>query len=300
MIAVVLGLLSALSFATSTVVQHRAATEATVRPGRGAALRLAGRLLRTPAWLAGQLAAACGFALHALALRFGPVSLVQPLLSSGLVLALALGALVDRRHPGRPLPGPRQWVAAGVVVLGVAGFLVSAAPRPGKEFGSAPGLLTTAGIALFALAGAFTWSHRPSAPHRALALGLAAGIGFGVTGVLLKEVVARAPTTWSAVWPILLMVLVGALSIVSAQSAYQAGDLIESLPSLTVAEPVVAVVVAAVVFGEGLRPGWAHLGQVGGLVVLALGVVDLARSCRAPLDPEPIVLPVRAEANRAA
>lgn len=296
MIAGVLALLSALSFATSTVVQHRAATSADVAPGRGSALRLASRLLRTPAWLAGQSAAACGFALHGVALRFGPVTLVQPLLSSGLVLTLALGALVDRRHPDRPLPGPREWLSAVVVALGVFTFLVSAAPHGGHPYGSAPVLLTAAGVAFTALAAAFAWSRRPKAPHRALALGLAAGLGFGVTGVLLKEVVHRPPTEWSAVWPLLLMAALGGCSIVAAQTAYQAGRLIESLPSLTVTEPVVAVTLAAIAFGEMLRPGWlAHIGQVVGLIVLVFGVVDLARRTRAPLDPEPIVVPPEVE-----
>ncbi|MGZ4602822.1 MAG: DMT family transporter [Kineosporiaceae bacterium] len=292
MIAVGLALLSALSFATSTVVQHRAATSAVVAPGRRAALRLAARLVRTPAWLAGQGAAACGFALHGLALRFGPVTLVQPLLSSGLVLTLALGALVDRRHPDRPLPGPREWLSAVVVALGVFTFLVSAAPHGGHRLGSTPVLLSAAGAAFAALAAAFTGSRRPAAAHRALALGLAAGLGFGVTGVLLKEVVHRPPTSWSAIWTLLLMVAIGGCSIVAAQTAYQAGRLIESLPSLTVTEPVVAVTLAALAFDELLRPGWlAHTGQVVGLLVLALGVVDLARRSHAPLDPEPIVLP---------
>src|SRR3954447_11070681 len=129
MTAVLLALLSALSFAVSTVTQHRAATSCEVRPGRWAALRLAGRLLRTPNWLAGQLAAATGLLLHGVPLRFGPVPLVQPLLSCGLVLTLALGALVDRRHPGRPLPHRRPRIAPGVVVSAVVLFAISAAPR---------------------------------------------------------------------------------------------------------------------------------------------------------------------------
>ncbi len=295
MTAVVLALLSALSFATSTVVQHRAATSAEVAPGRGAAMRLAARLLRTPAWLGGQAAAAFGFLLHGAALRFGPVTLVQPLLSSGLVLTLALGALVDRRHPDRPLPGAREWLSALVVALGVLVFLVSAAPHGGHRHGAAPVLLTAAGIAFAGLGAAFAWSRRPRAPHRALALGLAAGFGFGVTGVLLKEVVRERPVGWSAIWPLLLMVAIGGCSIVAAQTAYQAGRLIESLPSLTVTEPVVAVTLAVLAFGERLRPGWAHVGQVAGLLILALGVIDLARRAHTPLDPEPIVVPPMAD-----
>jgi drug/metabolite transporter (DMT)-like permease len=292
MTAVALALLSALSFATSTVVQHRAATSTEVRPGRGAALRLAARLLTNRAWLAGQGTAAVGFALHGLALRAGPVTLVQPVLSSGLVLTLALGAVVDRRHPGRPLPGSRQWAAAGVVALGVMLFLVSASPAPGLPTGRPAVLVVAAGGAFGVLAAAWAWSRRPGAPHRALALGLAAGTGFGITGALLKQVVHRLPTTWSAVWPALLMVVVGACSIVAAQSAYQAGALIESLPSLTVLEPVVAVAVATAAFGEALAPGrLAHAGQAGGLVILAAGVVYLARRPAAPLAAAPHLSP---------
>jgi drug/metabolite transporter (DMT)-like permease len=291
MTAVLLALLSALSFAVSTVTQHRAATSCEVRPGRGAALRLAGRLLRTPQWLAGQLAAATGFALHGMALRFGPVTLVQPLLSCGLVLTLALGALVDRRHPGRPLPHRRHWLAATVVVSGVVLFVISAAPRHGSGRADPLRLLIATCGVLAVIALAWVWARRPHRPHRALALGIAAGTGFGVTGTLLKQVVHEAPITWSGLWPLLLMILVGVCSIVSAQSAYQAGHLIESLPPLTVLEPVVAAGVASFAFGEALAPGLlAHAGQLAGLLLLAGGVIDLARRPAPVL--EEIAIPV--------
>ena len=289
MTALVLALLSALAFATATVVQHRAATSVQVAAGRGASARLAVRLLGRPAWLAGQGAAAAGFVLHGLALRAGAVSLVQPVLASGLVLALALGALVDRRHAGRPLPTARQWAAAAVAALGVAVFLVAAAPAPGAATGRPAVLLIACGSSFVSLAAAWAWARRPSAPHRALALGTAAGIGFGVTGVLLKEVVGRAPTTLAAVWPLVAMVLVGAGSIVAAQAAYRAGALIESLPPLTVLEPVVAVVVAAAAYGEKLAPGWlAHTAQLAGVLILAGGVVALARRPTADLAVVPV------------
>jgi drug/metabolite transporter (DMT)-like permease len=292
MTAVLLALLSATSFAVSTVTQHRAATTCEVRPGRGSGLRLALRLLRTPKWLAGQLAAATGFVLHAAALRFGPVTLVQPLLSLGLVLTLALGALVDRRHPGRPLPHRRQWIAAGVVVAGVALFLVSAAPRHGAARADPVRLLLAAAAVLGLIAVAWAWAGRPHRPHRALALGIAAGTGFGLTGTLLKQVVHEPPTSWRGLWPVLLMLLVGACSIVSAQSAYQAGHLIESLPPLTVLEPVVAAGIASFAFGEALAPGaLAHAGQAFGLLLLAAGVIDLARRPAPALEEVPLPVP---------
>jgi drug/metabolite transporter (DMT)-like permease len=276
-IAAFLALLSALSFATSTVVQHRAAT--TAGGGSAGALQLFLKLLRTRAWLAGQGTAAVGFLLHGLALRSGPVVIVQPLLSSGLVLTLVLGYLVDRRHPGRPLPSGRQWLAAAVVVIGLAIFLPAAHPRHGSPTGR-PLVLLLAGAAAMGAAGvAVWWSRSPKRPHRALALGIAAGCGFGITGSLLKQVVRHAPTTWSTIWPLLLMVAVGVTSIILAQSAYQAGALIESLPSLTVLEPVVAVIVASRAYGEHLHSGWLHhAGQAVGLVMLAVGVIGIARA----------------------
>jgi drug/metabolite transporter (DMT)-like permease len=279
MTAVVLALLSATSFATSTVVQHRAATEVGGQPGAGGPLRLFLRLLRTPAWLAGQAAAVTGFVLHGFALRFGPVVVVQPLLSGGLVLTLALGALVDRRHPSRPLPSRRQWLAAGVVVVGLSLFLVSARPRHGIVSGRATVLLLAGGGALLVALVAAWWRRGPERRHKALALGIAAGCGFGITGVLLKQVVRHLPRDWHTTWPLLLMVVVGATSIVLAQSAYQTGALIESLPCLTVLEPVVAVAVASRAYGEHLHPGLLHhTGQLLGLVLLAGGVIGIARA----------------------
>ena len=279
MTAVVLALLSASAFATSTVVQHRAATDVGGRHAKNGPVQLFLRLLRTPAWLAGQAAAVFGFVLHGAALRFGPVVVVQPLLSGGLVLTLALGALVDRRHPGRPLPSRRQWVAAGIVVTGLTLFLMSARPHHGAASGRPVVLLLAGAAALLAAAGAAWWRRGPDRPHKALALGIAAGIGFGITGVLLKQVVHHPPGDWHTTWPLLLMIVVGATSVVLAQSAYQSGALIESLPCLTVLEPVVAVAVASRAYGEHLHPGMLyHAGQFLGLVLLAAGVIGIARA----------------------
>ncbi len=116
-LSVLLALLSACAFAVSTVVQHRAATVAGQDLPQGAGCAVVGKLVRNKAWIGGQAAALTGFCLHAAALKFGPVVVVQPLLSGGLVISLALGALVDRRHPDRLLPEKGQWIAAGVVAL---------------------------------------------------------------------------------------------------------------------------------------------------------------------------------------
>lgn len=50
---------------------------------------------------------------------------------STVVMALVLAALIDRRHPGRPLPHRRQWTAPVLLVAGLALFLTTATPRAG-------------------------------------------------------------------------------------------------------------------------------------------------------------------------
>lgn len=298
-LAIVLALLSACAFAVSTVVQHRAATAAGQDLPDGAVLRLVGKLVRNRAWIGGQAAALCGFLLHGSALKFGPVVVVQPLLSGGLVISLALGALVDRRHPERILPERGQWIAAGVVAVTLGLFVVSASPRHGSSFARPmPLFLCLAGAATLMVL-ASLWAVRPRAPHKALALGLAAGGGFGMTGLLLKDVVAHPPAELLSSWTTYVLLASGAASIIFAQWAYQSGALIESLPVMAILEPLVAVGLAAPVYGERLAPGLvATTGQVVGVVGLVIGVAVLARrtAAREQAGAAPVVVPAPAPA----
>ncbi|SDN47870.1 hypothetical protein SAMN05660199_00087 [Klenkia soli] len=277
-LSVLLALLSACAFAVSTVVQHRAATDAGQDLPQGAVLRLVGKLVRNRAWIGGQAAALTGFLLHAAALKFGPVVVVQPLLSGGLVISLALGALVDRRYPGRVLPEKGQWISAGVVAVTLGLFVVSARPDHGGAYARPGPLLLCVGGAATVMVLAALWALRPRAPHKALALGLGAGFGFGITGLLLKDVVAHPPGDLLTSWTTYVLLVSGATSITFAQWAYQSGALIECLPVMAVLEPLVAVGLAAPVYGERLAPGLlATTGQVVGVVGLVVGVAVLAR-----------------------
>jgi len=79
------------------------------------------------------------------------------------------------------------------------------------------------------------------------------------------------------------LLVVGAASIALNQAAFNSGPLAVSLPMLTIADPVVAVIVGAVVFGEQTASAPALLaGQLLGFFVMTGGVVVLARSAPAP------------------
>jgi hypothetical protein len=179
-----------------------------------------------------------------------------------------------------------------VVVAGLSLFLVAAQPHGGRPDAPAGRVLLAAGVALGLAAIAGLYVRRPQRSHRALVAGLAAGIGFGVVGTLLKDVVGTLPGSLWHSWVPLLVVAVGASSIVMGQTAYRCGHLIESLPALTVCEPVVAILLARPLYHERLARGLlAHSGQVLGLLLLAGGVILLARLSARRAGTAPVPLP---------
>jgi hypothetical protein len=80
-------------------------------------------------------------------------------------------------------------------------------------------------------------------------------------------------------WELYLLIGAGVVGMVLAQSAFQAGPLDASLPVLTVVDPVVSIVIGALVLSEGIRTGrvFSTL-EVVGLVVMAVGVFLLSRA----------------------
>ena len=273
MTTILLALAAAAAFAAATVAQHRGATDAAGDPD-GALVR---RLLRQRVWLAGQVAAVAGMLLSAAALHGGRLIVVQPLLSSGLVLALVFGVLVDRRHPGRPLPDGVQWAAAGAVALGLSLFLLAARPEAGVA--TAPFWQTTvcAAAALAGAGAAMLHGRDPGRRHRAFVFGVAAGLGYGVAGLLLKELVGSSFGHWAAWATLAEFGAVGGVAVLVAQWGYQAGPLVESLPVATVLEPVLAVALSGPLFAEHLAAGaLERSGQLLGALMLLIGIVVLA------------------------
>lgn len=262
--AVLAALGSALFAAASSVLHHRA----------GVACAGVAIVIR-PVWLVGTVAGLVGVMLHVVALQRGQLSLVQPLLVSGLLFALPLAALLEQR-PVRVA----QLGWAGVVVLGLALFLTCAQPARGRTHADPGVLALSAGLVLLAATAACaagTWWRR----HRAALWAFAGGCGYGVVAALLKDSVALLDGGVAALltsWVFGALLVVGAGAIAVNQAAFNAGPLASSLPVLTIVDPVVAVVLGAVVFGEEIASSPVLVvAQVVGSLVMAVGVVALTR-----------------------
>jgi drug/metabolite transporter (DMT)-like permease len=273
----VLGAGSALFFAIGAVVEQ----EATLASTTDGTLDLR-QLVRRPAWLAGQGANVIGIVLQVVALALAPVSIVQPLLAGGLVVALGIRSVKDRRWPvGRDLLGAS--LAAG----GLAVFLAAAHPADETQ-DRVPGKLAVLVAALVALALVALSRLAKEGRRGALGSGLAAGIAMGIAAVLISaalktlssEGLADAltgPALWGAV-------VVGIGAQIACQQAFSRGSLAWSLPVLTVADPLAAVPAARWLLAEQLEPGHAWVWGTAA-VVAAVGVVLLARAVD-PVHPE--------------
>jgi len=275
-VVVLLSLAAAMCFAAASVLQQQAAASAP--PERSMRLRLLVTLVQRPRWVAGIAADVSGFALQVAALDHGPLAVVQPLLATGLLFALVFNA--SPRSSGLRAV---DWWAALAVAAGLTVFVVAGHPSAPKGYdadaGSWVALIATA-VAL--MGGSVAMAARRSPASRALFLSMAAGVSFGLTAVLTKQSVTELNRGWvhllSTGYPYGLAVL-SVVATVLSQSAFQAGTLAASLPTLTLVEPLFAASTGIWLFGEHLAHGGAQDG-LAGLAALAacVGVVALARS----------------------
>ncbi len=122
-LAVTAALVAAFSFALATTLHQRAAKRQS--PRHTLDPRLLGRLLRTRLWQLGWAPDVAGTLAQALALRYGPLAVVQPVLASGLFMAVGMEAAWSRRSVRR-----RDLVAT---LVGLVGFLVAVDARAGAN-----------------------------------------------------------------------------------------------------------------------------------------------------------------------
>ncbi|UYP17282.1 DMT family transporter [Rhodococcus sp. Z13] len=265
-VAVLCALAAAVFIAVGSVAQQ---TSAAAVPDSG---DLVGSLLRSPRWWAGILGDGGSYILQVIALTFGSVLLVQPLLVTSLLFALPIAAATGGRRVDRS-----TWLLAGALCAALAIFLLVGNPSEGRGDAAAARWALPLG-AVLAVAAAAVALALASPRLRALAFGTAAGILYGVTSAFTKHVTDLAehgiPQLLGS-WQTWTLVAAGAAAIYLQQRAFQAGSLTASLPALTVGEPLAAIVLGMTVLGEHLRTDSAGLLLVGAAVVVMLATTVL-------------------------
>lgn len=244
--AVLIALLAAVAYAFSSVLEQRAAREVpqelAMRPG------LLWRLIQRPMWLAGAVADWGGFALQAAALGMGSIIVIQPLLCTGLLFALPIGAAWQ----GRRL-GCGDWIGAAALTIGLAAFLVVGDPTEGKEFATTHAWVLAAAVLGPVIVICTMAAMRTRNTARAVLLALATALIYSLTAVLTKSAVAELGEGLDALltsWEPYALIAAGAAALLLNQSAFQAGELQASLPMLTAAEPIVGSILGFLMLDE--------------------------------------------------
>ena len=273
--AIAFAVLSALSSACGAVLQRLALVDRTSTKAKSL-WRTAIDLVRQPVWLLGGLFLVATFGFQALALYFGPLSLVQPILV--LELIFTLGLRVFLLHDGI---ASRTWSAALVICLGLAAFLVLASPSEGTHVPSAGQWIlavSTRGLAVLVL---LALSRYGSPARRAALFGAATAIVWSVDAAFVKQtvdVLAHGGVLGVLThWPLYAMAATGVLGTILLQGAYAVGPLAASQATLLIVDPLVSIVLGIELFGEQLHTGPVYvLGAVVALAVLGAGVVMLS------------------------
>jgi drug/metabolite transporter (DMT)-like permease len=274
-VAVVCGLGAALLYALASVLQQRSASA--VEAEHSLRIGLFGRLVRNPVWVLGVVCDIGGYALQFAAIDVGGLVLVQPLLVCGLLFALPIGARLNGSRLGR-----RDWLSAAAVCAGLGVFQWIAAPAAGHDFirPSTWLLLLTAGGGLSIVLAAV--GQEAEGRTKALFLSASAGTIYGVAAALTKAtggLLSHGVLSTFGHWEPYALAVIGLAGMLIAQSAFQAGALDVSLPTMSAIDPVISICIGAVAFGEVIAGGAGAVAlEVMSLMVMVAGVYGLARS----------------------
>lgn len=252
---IVVTLAAAGCFAGGVVLQQRVAA------ADGANIRL----LRHPVWLAGITLDFVGFVLQVVALHLGTLALVQPLLTTTLLFALAFGRSRLTRL---------EWAGALTLAVGLSGFLAAAAPRGGGGIDEAK-LGLAAGIALALGCLAWLWGQ-------VVVLAAAASICFAMVAGLAKsagdQLTAHGLVAPLTHWDVYALAIASIFGLTLEQKAFAAGALVPSLITLTLGDPLMSLCLGVLVEGEALRGGPPAVAAVFSAILAVTGIVLLARS----------------------
>ncbi len=274
-VAAVAALAAGMALAAEGVLQQRAASSRPSDEQFSARMLLA--LVRNKRWLVGLAAAGLSYGFQAVALAFGPLALVQPLIVSELLFAVPISAKLRGVRLGR-----REWSAILTVVAGLAVGIVSAFPRKGHPLQPISlWAYPLGGVAVVAV-GCVLIGRALSGPARASLFALA-----GATVLALQSALYDASITllerdklgvfthWQA-YAVIVASLVGMYLV---QNAYQAGPLAASMPVMDATLPTVSIALGIGLFSEPVRTSvWGLAGASLGLILLIVGIVTLDTS----------------------
>lgn len=274
-VAVPSAVVGSASFGLASAVQQRVTKQvpemSTLNP------RLLIDLVRKPMWLASIVTVVVGVSLQVVALAFGPLVLVQPLLVTSVLFAAVFASWMANRHvDGLVLFG--GFLCAG----GLSTVLVLGRPTGSGEAATIDVRAIPLALLLVVLLGVCVLAAQVGRGKlRVLGLALATGVLYGVTAALMKVVATEVRVGGLVApfqnWVLYVVCIVGPAGFLLSQNTFQQGTLISpAVAVITTVDPLVGVAIGVSWFGEQVVVSPAVVaGEAVGAVVLIGGIVLL-------------------------
>lgn len=276
LIAALLALCAALASAIGDVVRQRSAQEITDQ--QVGHLKLFWLSLRDPRWWSGGAAAVANYALQAVALAVGSVILVTGLQVTALLFALPMYAWLTHRRVTN-----WEWMWAILLAAALAVVVIVGDPTEGKQHAPASTWVVVSTVLVVVLLGCVLFARRfKGRPAAAVLLAVVAGTSLAVFALLTKVLVEvlkadgfEAVLESPALAPWLVATLAG---MIFQQSAFRAGALTASMPTMTVAKPLVASALGVLLLNEHIQAGGVEdVAVIIGVVLIVIATAALAR-----------------------
>lgn len=241
-------------------------------------------LLASRWFVGGVVVASVGGVLHIAALGLAPISTVQAVMASGIVL---LGVMAERLF-GWPVP-PRQWAGVALTAAGLLALAVSLPDIRGAHSVARAPAMVGFDLALVAVTGVLLLAPRLGRlrGHDGALIGAASGALFGLSDLGVKALYGVAG---GGAWAVLLSpwlvaaVLGGLLAQYISARSLQTGDAVSVTALTALAVNVANIAGGIIIFGDPLAHGLAgSLTEAAAFAAICAGA--FLTPVRAPSEP---------------
>jgi drug/metabolite transporter (DMT)-like permease len=244
---IVLALACAIATQLGFLYKHRGANEAPSVDVRHP-LR-AGKALFSSKWFAVGMAIALGaWLFHVAALALAPMSVVQAVLSTGVVM---LAVLAERLF-GFDV-GPRQWIGVAMTACGLVLLIVTLPAAHGAHSAYSLAGMISFEAGMLMIGALLISGPKLGAPdhHHGVMLGAAAGTLFGVSDVAIKALTGLGGVADVLISPWLaIAVIASVVAFYASARGMQDGDAVPVIAATSTAANVSCILGGIVVFGD--------------------------------------------------
>jgi len=270
---------AAMLYNLAIVVQKTQAEQATA-----SGVQILGALTKRPLWLLGIGIQIAGFVLHSFALTRAPVTVVQPIIASGIAFVVIFAAVILGERPTA-----RELVGMALSVAGLSLLVVRPGPLDAMQQVALQDLGLALGSAAIVIAGMLHLAGAAaieSVGIRAVLVGSAAGLGEGMSdamnrlvGAWIAPSVGWIPPASIGVAAAVLLFAFGFQGFISAQNALKLYRANTVIPCILIAQLLVPIAMASLLYGQTLPRGGTDLAIWIAAIALSVGgIATLSRS----------------------